>query len=55
MTVHDDRLEINEKINFGSNNAIITDDSHPILDLVADALLRNPQILMVEVAGHTNG
>ena len=55
VVVTADRLEINETIIFGSNNAVIDKESFELLDLVAKTLLSNPQIIMLEVAGHTNG
>lgn len=55
VTVKHDRLEINETVEFGSNNAIVDKSSFPLLDLVASTLISNPQIIMVEIAGHTNG
>jgi hypothetical protein len=55
VTVTKDRLEINETIMFGSNNAIIDSSSFALLNLVASTLLDNPLIIMVEIAGHTNG
>ncbi len=47
-----ERIIITQKIHFEFNRSIIRDISMPILDDVAALLLQNPQIKMVEVAGH---
>jgi OmpA-OmpF porin, OOP family len=47
-------LVILDPINFEFNKAIIKTDSYPILDAVVASLQGNPDILLVEVAGHTD-
>jgi OmpA-OmpF porin, OOP family len=47
-------LEILRPINFEFDSAVIKKDSYYILDAVAAALNGNPNILLVEVAGHTD-
>lgn len=41
-------------INFEFDKAVITPDSFPVLDAVADTLAKNPDIRMVEIGGHTD-
>jgi OOP family OmpA-OmpF porin len=55
VAVTEDRLEFEGVIGFGSNNAIIDKESYGVLDELAAVLIRNPQIKVLEVAGHTNG
>ena len=47
-------LVILKPINFEFNKAIIKPDSYPILDAIVAALRGNPDILLVEIAGHTD-
>ena len=47
-------IVITEQIQFKSNSAEILPGSENVLRQVADALLRNPQIELVEVQGHTD-
>ncbi len=48
------RIKITQRINFELGSAEISADGRPILDQVAKILLANPQIVLVEVAGHTD-
>ena len=41
-------------INFEFDKAIITKDSYPILDAVTATMKGNPDILLIEVQGHTD-
>nr|HEX4315512.1 OmpA family protein [Kofleriaceae bacterium] len=41
-------------INFEFDKAIITKDSYPIVDAVAATMQGNPDILLIEVQGHTD-
>lgn len=45
---------IREKISFAFDKADITPDSYPVLDQVAAALLLHPEIVKIEVQGHTD-
>ncbi|MGN6110736.1 MAG: OmpA family protein [Kofleriaceae bacterium] len=47
-------FQILEPINFEYNSAVIQADSFPILDAVVAALQGNPDVELVEVAGHTD-
>ena len=49
-----ERIEILEKVFFQQGSSVIQERSYPLLDEVANVLLRNPDIKRVEVAGHTS-
>ncbi len=49
-----DKIEIDDKVFFELDKAIIKGESHELLGAVARVLNDNPQILTVEVAGHTD-
>ncbi|MDP2304881.1 MAG: OmpA family protein [Pseudomonadota bacterium] len=49
-----DRIEILEKIYFDTNKTTIKRQSYPLLEEIASVLNGNPDIRMVEVAGHTD-
>jgi outer membrane protein OmpA-like peptidoglycan-associated protein len=49
-----DRIAILEPVHFAYDKADILPDSYAVLDAVAQVLLENPQILAVEVQGHTD-
>ncbi len=50
----DTHIEILESIHFEFNSDVIKQDSYPILRAVAKTMLLNPEILLVEVQGHTD-
>lgn len=52
--IQKERIEILEKVFFQQGSAVIQPRSFPLLDEVANVLLRNPDIRMLEVAGHTS-
>ncbi len=52
--VVDSQIVILKGINFEFDKAVITADSFPVLDAVADTLAKNPDITKVEVGGHTD-
>jgi OmpA-OmpF porin, OOP family len=52
-TLTDDRIEINQQINFAYDSARILPDSFRILDEVADILWRHPTI-EIRIEGHTS-
>jgi outer membrane protein OmpA-like peptidoglycan-associated protein len=54
VTVEAEEIKIRRQIHFENDSAEIKGDSFIILDEVADAMLRNPQIRRVEVQGHTD-
>lgn len=49
-----ERIEILEKVFFQKGSAVIQARSFPLLDEVANVMLRNPDIKMLEVQGHTS-
>jgi outer membrane protein OmpA-like peptidoglycan-associated protein len=52
--VKKERIDILEKVFFQQGSAVIQARSFPLLDEVSNVLLRNSDIRMVEVAGHTS-
>ena len=54
VRVTDDKIEIDDRVFFELDKAIIKAESHELLDAVARVLNDNPQILSVEIAGHTD-
>jgi outer membrane protein OmpA-like peptidoglycan-associated protein/TPR repeat protein len=54
VAVKADRIEISEQIHFAKGSAKIVDDSKALLDEIAQAILDNPEIEAVEVAGHAD-
>ena len=49
-----DRIEILEKVFFETGSDVILEESFELLSEVATVLIANPQILKVQVAGHTD-
>ena len=49
-----DKIEINEKVYFETNKAVIKSASFELLNEVASVLQKYPQITKVEVQGHTD-
>jgi OmpA-OmpF porin, OOP family len=54
VVVTDTNIEILDKIYFEYDKAVIKSESFPILDAVAATLEGNPDILLVEIQGHTD-
>ncbi len=50
----DEEIEIEKRVHFESNKAIIKDQSYELLDEVALVIRTNSDILLIEVAGHTD-
>ena len=50
----EERIEILEKVFFETGSDVIKDESFELLTEVATVLIANPQIKVVEVAGHTD-
>ncbi|MFT4625553.1 MAG: OOP family OmpA-OmpF porin, partial [Myxococcota bacterium] len=48
-------IEITEKVMFGSGNAVISGESHALLDDVASVIQAHAAVGRIEVAGHTDG
>lgn len=53
VVVTDKEIRITQQIHFEFDKDVIRPESYPILDAVADVLLKNPQITL-EVQGHTD-
>lgn len=54
VDLRENEIVITRQINFVTNSAKIRPDAEPILVEVADVMLRNPQIQLVEIQGHTD-
>jgi OmpA-OmpF porin, OOP family len=48
------QISIRRKINFATNSAEILESSNPLLAEVADLLIRNPDVQLLEIRGHTD-
>ena len=47
-------VKIRRQIMFNKNSSVISERSHELLREIADVLLRNPQVELVEIQGHTD-
>ncbi len=47
-------IQIRRKINFATNSAEILPSSEPLMTEIADVLIRNPQLTLIEIQGHTD-
>lgn len=54
VELREDRIQINEKIQFGYNSAKILEVSFPLLTEIAKVLNDNPRIKKVEIGGHAS-
>jgi OmpA-OmpF porin, OOP family len=54
VVVKDEKIEINEKVQFETNSAVLKKESESLLDEVARALSDHPEIKKVRVEGHTD-
>ncbi|MEM1414854.1 MAG: carboxypeptidase regulatory-like domain-containing protein [Myxococcota bacterium] len=54
VNVQRTQIRIRRRINFATASAEILDSSLPLMNEIADVLLRNPQITRVEIQGHTD-
>ncbi|MBN2340110.1 MAG: OmpA family protein [Deltaproteobacteria bacterium] len=54
VVVKKDRIRIKRQVHFKTNSDEIDASSFALLDEVADTLMSNPQILKVEIQGHTD-
>lgn len=54
VEMRDNRIQINEKIQFGYNDAKILSVSFDLLDEVAKAMTDNAHVLKVEIGGHAS-
>jgi OmpA-OmpF porin, OOP family len=54
VVLTDSAIEIKEKVQFKLGSAELLPDSFPLLDEVAQVMLENPQIELLQVEGHTD-
>jgi outer membrane protein OmpA-like peptidoglycan-associated protein len=54
VEVRDNKIVINEKVQFEYDSAKILEVSHSLLNEVADVIKKNPQIKKIEVQGHAS-
>lgn len=54
VVVKGDRIDISEQIHFAQGSAKILDSSKSLIGAIAQAILDNPDIELVEVAGHAD-
>lgn len=54
MEVKADKIEIREKIQFDHNKASIKQESHNLLDEIADVIQKNPHIKKIAIEGHAS-
>jgi outer membrane protein OmpA-like peptidoglycan-associated protein len=54
VVVTAERIEINEKIFFETNKSTILPESFGLLDDLAKTLVEHPELVLIEVAGHTD-
>jgi outer membrane protein OmpA-like peptidoglycan-associated protein len=54
VKVVEKRIEITERVEFEHDSSTILETSHSLLDEVVKALKEHPEILLVEVQGHTD-
>jgi outer membrane protein OmpA-like peptidoglycan-associated protein len=54
VVIREDRIEILEKVQFALGSAVIRRRSFPLLDQVARVLQNHPDVLRVQVEGHTD-
>ncbi|MCB9616015.1 MAG: OmpA family protein [Sandaracinus sp.] len=54
VVVRSREIQIRRQINFATNSADILPSSTPLMTEIADVFIRNPQIVKVEIQGHTD-
>ena len=54
VVVTDTKLEILDKIYFETDKDVIKKKSYPILDAIAATLIGNPDIMLIEIQGHSD-
>lgn len=52
--IKEEKIELSGKVEFEYDSAVIKEDGKPILDGVAKVMKEHPEILKVEVQGHTD-
>ena len=54
VEIGDGKLIVLDDIYFQFNSAVIKEKSHPILKIIAETISLNPDLLLIEVQGHTD-
>ncbi|MFT5679752.1 MAG: outer membrane protein OmpA-like peptidoglycan-associated protein [Myxococcota bacterium] len=54
VVIREDRIEILEKVFFELNSTEIKSESHPLLNDVAKVLVEHPELLIIQIGGHTD-
>jgi len=54
VTVEEDRVKVEEKIHFETGTSTLSRNSNVILDQVASTLKSHPELVKIEIAGHTD-
>jgi len=54
VVVTQTQITIKRQINFETDKAVITEDSNALMQEIADTMMRNPRIKLVEVQRHTD-
>ena len=54
VEVRDNKIEIREKIQFEYNKSKIKEESHGLLNEIADVIKKNPHIQKIQVEGHAS-
>lgn len=54
VEVKDDRIDVSETIQFEFSSSRISADSHGVLDELADAITKHPEIKKLRIEGHTD-
>jgi outer membrane protein OmpA-like peptidoglycan-associated protein len=54
VQLEEKEVKINQKIQFAKDSAAIEAESQPVIDAVADVLIKNPEVGLVVVEGHAS-
>ncbi len=54
VRVQNDKIVLRKQIHFAPGKAEVSLDSIPIMEEIADVLIRNPEMLRIEIQGHTD-
>ncbi|MCS6797993.1 MAG: OmpA family protein [Myxococcota bacterium] len=54
VTVRPREIQIRRQINFATDSDEILPDSHPLMEEIADVMIRNPNLRRIEIQGHTD-
>ena len=53
-SVTKERIDIRESVYFETGRAIIKEESHALLDEVAELMIAHPELLLIRIEGHTD-